>query len=109
MKVSEFTVLRVYITVGHILKYWKSVHIRCEEHYTEYHLTEMSTRNLTGGKGRRRVRLTTSPPSRSRLSRENVGASTSHNTIGLRGVLQRLLYLLRSIKKSEMIRDVPLM
>jgi hypothetical protein len=41
-------------------------------------LTEMSTRNLPGVKGGRDVRLT-SPPSVSRLSRENVGASTSHN------------------------------
>jgi hypothetical protein len=50
--------------------------------------TEMSTRNLPGVKGGRRVRLTILPPSVSRLSRENVGASTSHNRMGLHGLLQ---------------------
>jgi hypothetical protein len=35
-----------------------------------------------GVKGGRRVRLTASPPSVSRLCRENVGASTSHNPYG---------------------------
>jgi hypothetical protein len=39
-------------------------------------------------KGGRRVRLTTLPPSVSRWSRENVGASTSHNPMGLHGLLQ---------------------
>jgi hypothetical protein len=34
---------------------------------SSYPLTEMSTRNIPGGKGRPRVRLATSPPSRSRL------------------------------------------
>jgi hypothetical protein len=39
-----------------------------------------------GGKGGRRVRLTTLPPSVSRLSRQNVGASTSHGRMGLHGL-----------------------
>jgi hypothetical protein len=39
-------------------------------------------RNIPG------VRLTTSPPSVSRLSRENMGASTSQNPMGLHGLLQ---------------------
>jgi hypothetical protein len=41
-----------------------------------------------GVRGGRRVRLTTLPPSVSRLSIENVGASTSHNPMGLHGLLQ---------------------
>jgi hypothetical protein len=57
-------------------------------------LTEMSTRNLSGGvKDGRRVRLIILPPSVSRLSRENVEASTSHNPMGLHGLLQGYLYL----------------
>jgi hypothetical protein len=44
-------------------------------------------------KGGRRVRLTTLPPSVSQLSRENVGASTSHNPMGLHGLLQGQHYL----------------
>jgi hypothetical protein len=40
-----------------------------------------------GVKGGRRVRLT-SPPSVSRLSRENIGASTCHNPMSLHGLLQ---------------------
>jgi hypothetical protein len=35
-----------------------------------------------------RIRLTTLPPSMSRLSKGNVGASTSHNLVGLYGLLQ---------------------
>jgi hypothetical protein len=55
-------------------------------------LTEMSTRNLSGGKGCRRVTLTTSPPSVSRLP-VKVGTSTSHNPMGLNGLLQGQLYV----------------
>jgi hypothetical protein len=54
-------------------------------------LTEMITRNLKketwGVKGGRCVGLTTLPPSVSRLSRQNVGALTSHNPMGLHGLL----------------------
>jgi hypothetical protein len=61
-------------------------------------LTEMSTRDLPGVgwggvgwggevKGGRRVSLTL-PPSVSRLCRENVGASTSHDPMGLHGLIQ---------------------
>jgi hypothetical protein len=44
---------------------------------------------VTGGL---RVRLTILPPSVSRLSKENVGASTSHNPVSLHGLLQEYLY-----------------
>jgi hypothetical protein len=40
-----------------------------------------------GVKSDRSVRLTTSPPSVSRLSRQNVGASTSHKPVGFHGLL----------------------
>jgi hypothetical protein len=43
----------------------------------------------TGGvKGGQHVKLTSLPPYVSQLSRENVGASTSHNPMGLYGLLQ---------------------
>jgi hypothetical protein len=45
-------------------------------------------------KGGQRVRLTILPPSVSRLSRENVGASTSHNPMGLHGLLQGIAFCL---------------
>jgi hypothetical protein len=41
-----------------------------------------------GVKGGCRIRLTTLPPSVSRLSRENVGASMSYNPVGLHSLLQ---------------------
>jgi hypothetical protein len=48
-------------------------------------LTEMSTRNLPGGKKRPARRADNLPPSMSRMS-ENVGASTSRNPKGLHGL-----------------------
>jgi hypothetical protein len=50
-------------------------------------LIEMSTRDLPGGKRGRSVRL---QPYRHRSADclENVGASTSHNPMGLHGLLQ---------------------
>jgi hypothetical protein len=47
--------------------------------------TEMSTRNLPGGKKRPAHELTVLPPSVSQMS-ENVGASTSRNPKGLHGL-----------------------
>jgi hypothetical protein len=46
-----------------------------------------------GVKGGQRLRLTTLPPYVSRLSRENVGSSSSYNPMGLHGLLQAFLYL----------------
>jgi hypothetical protein len=55
---------------------------------------EMSTRNIPGGvKGSRCVRLTTSPLSVSRVSRENTGTSRCHKPMCLHGLLQGWLYL----------------
>jgi hypothetical protein len=52
-------------------------------------LTEMSNRNFPGGvKGGWCVGLTTLAPSVSRLSRQNVGAWTSRNPLGLHGLLR---------------------
>jgi hypothetical protein len=51
-------------------------------------LTEMSTRNLPGGKKRPARRADNLPPSVSRMS-ENVGASTSHNPMGLHGLYRK--------------------
>jgi hypothetical protein len=53
---------------------------------TQY-LTEMSTRNLPGGKGRpaRKADVTTICE---RIFKKNVGASTSQNPMGLHGRLQ---------------------
>jgi hypothetical protein len=51
-------------------------------------LTEMSTRNLPGGGQRRPARKADN-----RLSIENVGASTSHNPMGLHVLLQEQFYL----------------
>jgi hypothetical protein len=45
----------------------------------------------------RRLTLTIFPPSISRFSREHVGASTSHNPIGLHGLLQGYLCRYRDV------------
>jgi hypothetical protein len=51
-------------------------------------LTEMSTRNLPGGKKRPARMADKLTSSVSRLSKEKVGASTSHNPMGLHILLQ---------------------
>jgi hypothetical protein len=49
-------------------------------------LVKMSTRNVSGGKGGRCVRLTTSPSLRAECH-ENLGAQTSWNPLGHTGPL----------------------
>jgi hypothetical protein len=56
-------------------------------------LTEMSTRNFPGSKGRPARGADNLTAIVSRLSRQNVGASTSHNPMGLHGLLHGYLYL----------------
>jgi hypothetical protein len=57
-------------------------------------LKEANTRNLPGGKGRPASKADNfSSPSVCRLSREKVGHSTSHNPVGLHGLLQGQFYL----------------
>jgi hypothetical protein len=56
-------------------------------------LAEMSTRYLPGVKSGRRVRLITSSPSVSRLSRENEGVSISHKPMDLHGMLEGEFFL----------------
>jgi hypothetical protein len=58
-------------------------------------LTEMSTRNRPGGKGR----LTREADNLTTKCLENVGASMSHNSMGLHGLLQVQLYLYFPVHK----------
>jgi hypothetical protein len=51
-------------------------------------LTGLSTRNLSGGRGRPARKADNVTAVLSRFSRENVGASTSHNLLGLYDLLQ---------------------
>jgi hypothetical protein len=55
-------------------------------------LTEISTRNLPGGKERPARRADDLTAIFGRLSRQNVGASTSQNLMGLHGLLKGQLY-----------------
>jgi hypothetical protein len=63
-------------------------------------LTEISTKNLPGGKKCRRVGLTSLPPSISGMS-ENAGASTSCNPKGLQGLYRENFTLLIKISVPE--------
>jgi hypothetical protein len=51
-------------------------------------LTEMSTRNLPGGKGRSVRKADNLTAICESIVYKNVGASTSHNPMGLHGLLQ---------------------
>jgi hypothetical protein len=52
-------------------------------------LAEMSIRNLTGGRGRPVRKADNFTAICEPTVQKNVGASTSHNPMGLRGLLQR--------------------
>jgi hypothetical protein len=51
-------------------------------------LTEMSTTNLPGGKERPALKADNLTAIREPTLLENVGASTTHNPVGLHGLLQ---------------------
>jgi hypothetical protein len=57
-------------------------------------LTEMSTRNHSGDKGRPTRKADNLTAVCEPICLENVGASMSHNPMGLHGLLQGYIYLL---------------
>jgi hypothetical protein len=56
-------------------------------------LTEMSTRNIPGAEGRPARKADNFTVICEPIAYKNVGASTSHNPMGLHGPLQEYLYL----------------
>jgi hypothetical protein len=64
-------------------------------------LTEMSARNLPGGKGRPARKADKPYHHLLKDCLENVGVSTFHNPIGLQGLLQGYLYFFKVIKESN--------
>jgi hypothetical protein len=69
-------------------------------------LTEMSTRNLPGGKGWPASKADNLTDIREPDCLENVGASTSHNPMDLHGLLQGELHLLLRTIASMCCSDV---
>jgi hypothetical protein len=55
-------------------------------------LTEMSTRNLVGGKGWPALKADNLTAICEPIVKKNVGTSTSHNPMGLHGLIQKWLY-----------------
>jgi hypothetical protein len=56
-------------------------------------LTEMSTRNLPGAKGRHARKTDHLTAVSQSIFIENIGASTSHNLMDLQGFIQAYIYL----------------